>query len=108
MKKIQEKCKIKNKITNEIENESSTSDLVTVVVVTDFILESGGCLVDEVLSFLLRDELESVIFGLEGTFWGFDLILTVVLLVSAMLFNQPNLTLLISSTMDLILFCDDI
>jgi len=39
-----------------------------VVVVTDFILESGGCLVDEVLSFLLRDELESVIFGLEGTF----------------------------------------
>jgi len=65
---------------------------VTVVVVTDFILESGGCLVDEVLSFLLRDELEieSVIFGLVGTFWGFGLILTVVLLVSAMLISSAK------------------
>jgi hypothetical protein len=48
-----------------IENESTTSDLVTVVV-TDLILDE-----------------ESVILGLEGAFWGFGLIFTVVVLVSA-------------------------
>jgi len=60
-----------------VENDD-TSDFVTVVV-TDFILETGVCLL-ELMTFFLRAK-ESI-FGLEETSWPLDLALIIVLLIS--------------------------
>lgn len=70
-------------------------------MVADFILESGGFLV-ELPSFLLRDE-ELSNFDLEGAFWGFGLILTVALLVSVVAIYNNTTIRLISAKFNLLI-----